>query len=276
MDATRPPLVRLAVGGAALAVLGMALLGTWLRPGPDPAASSDPAGQRRPAAAAPPAADASGPDRAGWAAWDVDAAGAPLRWDPCSPIRFVWRPEGAPPGAEDDLRAALERLAAASGLDLHLEGTTDEAPSRARPLVVRSSDGWRWAPVLVAWAAPGADGPPLGPHDRGVAEPVAVRSGDRHALVTGQVVLNTRRTDLRAGFGDRADSWGATLLHELAHVLGLAHVDDPAQLMAAAPGEGPVVLGAGDRAGLTALGAAAGCLTTPAPTPGLAVTRGEG
>lgn len=263
MDATRPPLPRLAAAAAAvtLAVAGVVVAAiTGGGPGPEPAAA--PAG-------ATTVASGSGPARAvGWAPWDRDAAGRPLRWDPCTPVRFVLRADGAPPGAEADLAEALRRLAAATGHDLHLVGTTDEAPAADRPLVVRSAEGWRWAPVLVAWAAPGAGGTPLGPHDRGVAVPVAVRDGDRHALVTGQLVLNAARTDLRPGFGDRADAWGATLLHELGHLLGLDHVDDPAQLMAAAPGAGPVALGSGDLAGLAAVGADGGCVATPSPTVG--------
>lgn len=268
MDATRPPLLRLALGGVGLAAVASTLLLRGLGPEPVPPA---------PVAASPPPVAAPGPgEGADWAVWGVDAAGAPLRWDACAPVRFVWRPEGAPAGAEEDLRAALALLATASGLDLRLDGITDEAPATDRPLVVRTDAGWRWAPVLVAWAEPGTDGPPLGPHDRGVAEPVAVRDGDRHGLVTGQVVLNALRTDLRPGFGDRADAWGATLVHELAHVLGLAHVADPTQLMAAAPGRGPVRLGAGDRAGLAAVGAAAGCRPAPEPVPGVTAVRRDG
>ena len=126
----------------------------------------------------------------------------------------------------------------------------------------------------MAWSGPGGDGPPLGPHDRGLAVPVAVRDGDRHALVTGQVVLNAARTDLRPGFGDRADSWGAVLVHELGHVLGLAHVTDTTQMMSAAPGRGPIELGAGDRAGLARIGAGAGCLDVPDPARGRDAARG--
>lgn len=205
-----------------------------------------------------------GPD-GGFALWGTDRHGRPLRWDACAAIPFLLNPSGAPQHAERDLRTALDLLARASGLDLVLLGSTDERPSLERPLVERAGDGWRWRPVLVAWDHPGSTDLPLGPHDRGVALPVAVRAGDREALVTGQVVLNAARTDLLPGFGDRRDALGATLVHEIGHILGLAHVADPDQLMAADPGEGPIVLGAGDLAGLAAVGAGAGCLPTPDP-----------
>lgn len=182
------------------------------------------------------------------------------------PVRVVVDPTGGPEGAVGDLRQALALLAEASGLDLDLVGTTTERPDVDRPLAEPDgAGGWRWRPVLVAWEEPGVSGLPLTALDRGVAVPVAVRDGEREALVTGQVVLNARRTDLVPGFGDRRDAWGATLTHELGHLLGLAHVDDPRQLMATDPGSGPVELGAGDRAGLRAVGAAAGCLDVPEP-----------
>ena len=270
MDATRPTLPRLAAAGTAVAVLAVGLVAMGLRASDPGVAGSGPAAAG-PAAAATGAAGSAARTATpqGWVPWATDDAGAPLRWDPCTPIEVVLGTTGAPEGAEADLRAALRRLAAASGLDLRLVGTTDETPSAQRPLAVRTADGWRWAPVLVAWAPPGAGGMPLGPHDRGVAVPVAVRAGDRHALVTGQVVLNAARTDLGPGFGDRADAWGATLLHELGHIVGLDHVDDPSQLMAADPGRGPVALGRGDLAGLAAVGSAGGCVAAPDPTPGL-------
>jgi hypothetical protein len=203
--------------GTGIAVVASGLLLAALRP-------SDATGPRGPSIASPSIPTAGSGD--GWAAWTTDADGRPLRWDPCTPVGFVLRTEGAPIGAEEDLRTALARLAAATGLELRLLGPTEERPARDRSLVTRSRRGWDWAPVLVAWDEPGGGGIPLGPHDRGVALPVAVRDGDRHAFVTGQVVLNAARSDLQGGFQDRADAWGATLLHELGHLLGLALVDD--------------------------------------------------
>lgn len=226
-----------------------------LRGGPAPTASP----QAVPAeAAAPLTSDASR-----FAFWGRDHRGDPLRWDACEPILFVLNTAGAPTHAEQDLRQAMAIIAGASGLDLVLAGHTEERPARDRPLVERQGDGWRWRPVLVAWADPETADVPLSSFDRGVALPVAVRAGDREAFVTGQLVMNARRTDLSPGFDDRSDALGATLLHELGHILGLDHVADPAELMSADPGSGPVELGPGDRAGLRELGAAAGC--NPAP-----------
>jgi hypothetical protein len=65
------------------------------------------------------------------------------------------------------------------------------------------------------------------------------------------------------GFG-AGRTRGDLLLHELGHVVGLAHVQDPAQLMY------PVIRTrnwsgwrAGDRAGLVRLGRARGCIGAP-------------
>jgi hypothetical protein len=212
---------------------------------------------------------------AGHAFWGTDHRGGPLRWDACAPVEFVLNQDVAPDHAEDDLRAALAMLADASGLDLVLSGTTAERPDLGRPLVEPSGEGWRWRPVLVAWASPGTTDIPMDDLDRGVALPVAVRDGQREAFVTGQVLINASRTDLVAGFGDRSVSVGATLVHEIGHILGLDHVDDLRQMMSAEPGRGPVTFGPGDLAGLRAIGAAAGCNPAPPPSAGrgLRVTR---
>jgi hypothetical protein len=248
-------------GAAITALIGLSLLGVRTDPSAPPAAPSE-------ADSASGAAAAMETRGQGFAFWGTAQDGGPLRWDACAPVRFLLSTPEAPEHAERDLRTALEMLADASGLDLVLLGTTEERPSADRALVERDGDGWRWRPVLVAWAAPGATDLPLTPVDRGVALPVAVRDGGREGYVTGQVVINSARDDLVPGFSDRRDAIGATLVHEVGHILGLDHVDDVTQLMSADPGSGPVRFGEGDLRGLRALGADAGCRPAPPATSG--------
>jgi len=203
----------------------------------------------------------------GFTVWERNTDGTPVRFDPCSPIDVVLNADQAPPGARADLQAALARIAEASGLDLRLIGDTDEPPSDPRLPYQPERYGQRWAPVLVTWARPTTRGVALRDVDRGIATPVAVGPRGDRTYVSGQVVLNADRDDLRSGFEDREHAWGATLLHELAHLVGLGHVDDPAQLLYVYPGAGPVELGDGDLAGLAAVGDTHGCREVPPPGP---------
>jgi hypothetical protein len=244
----------------ALAVLVAGVTGLWTSgllssmatgPAPDPV----------------PSTQRVGASSDGYRVWERRRDGTPVRWDPCTPIDLVLSPVGVPPGGRDDLVAAIDELRAATGLELRLLGATDERPSGARLPYQPERYGERWAPVLVAWAAPHEDGVPLRDVDRGVGIPVAVGGDGERTYVSGQVVLNVDRTDLVPGFDDRATSWGATLLHELAHLVGLDHVDDADELLHVFPGEGPVAFGRGDLAGLAAVGADGGCLDVPRPQP---------
>lgn len=268
MSATGPPagpsagprvstLVAVAIASVTLGLAAVAGLGLWIV-GPQGN------GMLQAVSVDATSTDATEPD--GYSVWGVNDDGSPIRWDPCSPVELVVAP-GWPPGFLDDLRTAVSRIRAASGLDIDIAGPSDERPSRDRLPYQPERHGERWAPVLVAWAAPGEAGLPLRDIDRGVAIPVAVGSPGDRSYVTGQVVFNRERTELQSGFADRQDAWGATILHELAHVLGLGHVDDPGELMHTFPGSGPATFGPGDLRGLAAVGTDGGCRSVPHARP---------
>lgn len=249
--------------GGALTLLLLTVLRTGERPYATPPTSPN---IRSPALEAAVTGDAASPQD--HRVWAHAADGSVLRWDACRPLEFVISRRHLDDERRADVAEAVRRLREASGLELVVVGETDEVPRADRPLITPTDRGWAWAPVLIGWVEPRETDLPLLMVDRGVALPVAVRDREREAFVTGQIALNAARTDLRSGFADRRDAWGSTLLHELGHLIGLDHVDDPRQLMSEAPGSGPVVLGAGDLAGFERIGAAAGCRAAPSATVG--------
>jgi hypothetical protein len=253
-----PARTRMAAAATAGAVAGALVLGLFVF-----AVSRLHAEPPTPPAVAAATADALAAND-GYRVWGRQDDGSPVRWDPCTPIRYVFDDRLAPDDARETLRLALSRISAATGLTFENVGDTTEPPSLERALTAPGVDGVVWAPVLITWVPGGSTDLPMGDEQRGVAVPVAVRDGGPRVFVTGQVVLNSDKT-LLPGFEDRHAAWGAVLLHEIGHLVGLDHVDDPVQLMHPTPGFGPVVLGEGDKIGLATIGAAGGCLAQPAP-----------
>ena len=257
---TRPGSVIRLFGGA-MAVLMLAVVATttiaWLLGG---------TGGDDPANLAATSSVGASSDAGDYTVWERNDDGTPVRWDPCSPIDIVVADDLAPPGWRTDLDTALDILGEETDLELRVIDEVDEAPRADRSPYQPRRYGDRWAPVLVVWATHGDD-LPLRETDRGLGIPVAVGTPGDRIYVSGQVILNAERDDLEIGDTDRSGSWGATVLHELMHVLGLGHVEDPQELMAVSPGDGPVELGPGDRAGLAAVGTDDGCLEVPAPRP---------
>ena len=172
----------------------------------------------------------------------------PVTWDRCRDIPYVVNPDGAPAGHLETVAAAVDELADASGLRLRYDGTTDD-----RRLEDRAGAFGSTAPVLIAWATP-EEVPALAGAvaGGGGAEARSVPPG-RFVYVTGTVALDR---DAFAAMGTRpggAALQRAVVEHELGHVLGLGHVEDPAQLMYAET-TGQRHLAAGDRDGLAVLG----------------------
>ena len=254
---TSRPLGLLAVAAIALLVGAGVLVVAWVTFAPASPETSAPVGTSTPAPQS---------DDDGWAPWDRNDDGQPVRWDPCTPIELVVAPEGAYPGFVEDVETALAEVRELTGLDVRVGDEVDERPDAQRSLHQPRVYGDRWAPVLVAFAAPHENGLPLLDVDHGLAAPVALGPPGERVYVSGQVILNAERDELIPGHGDRGTSWGAILRHELGHLLGLGHVDDPDQLMHPHPVPGVVRWGEGDRRGLAALGSGS-CLEVPEAQP---------
>lgn len=179
---------------------------------------------------------------------------SPVTWSPCRPIHYVVRPLNQPPSGPAAVAQAVASLSAATGLTFIDDGPTDEVPSGSREPYLPDRYGDRWAPVLVAWATPD-EVPDFGIDVAGEAGATRVTtpSGDA-TYVSGIVYLDPAKyLEIASRSGQAiADS---VILHELGHLVGLAHVNDPGQLMwPRGNSAGLTTFQPGDQAGLNALG----------------------
>jgi hypothetical protein len=162
-----------------------------------------------------------------------DGSHRPVAFDPCRPVHFVVRPTNEIPGGREQLTQALAEVSRATGLVFVDDGLTNEAPSDQRAPIQKERYGDRWAPVLITWSDPD-EAPRLEGKVAGYAGPQWIgtpgkRGSDRY--VTGIVVLDA--PDL-AKIMKRKDGRAqvlAIIMHELGHLVGLDHVEDPKQLM---------------------------------------------
>ncbi|MEP7059310.1 MAG: hypothetical protein ABI828_01145 [Actinomycetota bacterium] len=195
---------------------------------------------------------------------DTSTSGRPVRWNPCATIHYVVNPLHAPPGSLEDVAAAVKTISDASGIAFKYDGTTTEVPSPERLPYQPFKYGNRWAPVLIAWVDPEMSAFRFSKDKQG-REAIGIGgpmwgSAAQHQYVSGFVVINDQ-DGYPPGFGSPYVQ-GATILHELGHVLGLGHVKQQGELMEFAGG-GMGTFGPGDLEGLRKVGRPAGCLTTP-------------
>jgi hypothetical protein len=186
--------------------------------------------------------------------------GAPVTWDPCLTIELVVNSAAAPEGSDTLLAEAVERVNSASGLHLHIAGPTTQVPRPAKSArdLANGLPGSARAPVLVAWTTPevvpGLEGSVVG-----LGGPVHrfANSLDQERYVGGSVDLDGPQLAqiLRRPNGHAQAR--AVVMHELAHLVGLTHVDNPTQVMVASNGTA-TEFGKGDLAGLAKLGSG-GC-----------------
>lgn len=201
--------------------------------------------------------------------------GQPYHWDPCQPIHWVVHLAEAPPNAVPVVQEAVRRVSEATGIRFVYDGTTDlsiddyETQGFELPINVI---GWR--PVLIDWM----------PHDEYTARtehdgsfafayPVDGRAQEVYTYRSGVVAIDAG-SPIPTDFSTR-ESLGPVVMHELGHVMGLAHVPEGNELMwspqvpgaSQFPDELETTFGPGDREGLRELGSGAPCGIVTAPSP---------
>lgn len=171
--------------------------------------------------------------------------GLPISWDGCEPIKYVVNAEGAPNDWETIVGDAISAVEDASGFEFESAGTSDESSADRE-----QEDARRGLPVLIDWATP-AEVPRLEGNTVGIGGSSAVTNNGETRFVTGVVVLDEEEYQQMQRTG-RYVAATLILAHELGHVLGLDHFDDPNQLMHAKY-VGQRGFGDGDRAGFEEL-----------------------
>ncbi|WP_336922048.1 hypothetical protein [Aquipuribacter sp. SD81] len=237
-----------------------------------------------PAAAAAPEHPAGSPR---WALYEgtlPDGRTTWLRWDPCSTVTYRVTLTGVPTRLRAQVLAetqdAVAEVAQRTGLRLVYRGVSGEVPlTRPRDPFDQSAD------LLVAWVRPDQADVDLSGGTAGRAgargmltsrvsddvtwEPGATELG--HVILRGYVVLDAPQLLAEgkpaAGPGTSRRN---TLLHELAHAVGVGHAEDPTQLMHPRLHAGtPDGFADGDLEALEWVGSAHGCLSPPQGVPDL-------
>jgi hypothetical protein len=178
----------------------------------------------------------------------------PVSYDPCRPVHYVVRPDGAPEGGDAVIAAAIARVSQVTGLRFVDDGGTDEPSTVDRPIFQPARYGDRWAPVLIAWESD-VTNPDLAGEIVGEGGSTAVSIGNGpQVLVTGTVSLDAGQfpSILQRRHGTAIAQ--AIVMHELGHLVGLDHVDDTHELMYPQSQGDVVDFGPGDLTGLAALG----------------------
>ena len=169
-----------------------------------------------------------------------DRLDRPGRWNPCTPVTWLFNPAAAPAGAQKLLADAFDYVGSITGLSFRYGGTTGAAPNADTP-----------GTIVVGWVR-GLGGPD------GQATPSAVTTPAGPRIVAAGIEFDADKSH-PVTFGNWG--WGPVVLHEIGHTLGLDHTTDPAQLMYPVHQTGsPSTYAPGDLAGLLRVGAAAGCL----------------
>lgn len=175
--------------------------------------------------------------------------GHPVTYSSCQLIQVAVYPAGGPPDAEQLVREAVDSMRSATGLKIAVVGAFGgHAPNwnfKAGP--VYPDD-----PIAVSWQ----DGSAIAELTNEIAglggsREITGRGGSKR-YVAGTIALSRDYYAYLDRHHNHAEAL-AVLLHEFGHVLGLAHVDSPGELMYHR-NIGRTTLGPGDLEGLRLLG----------------------
>jgi len=162
----------------------------------------------------------------------TQANGKPVGYDPCRPIRYVVRPDGMPSVGEQLITEAVAEISAETGLKFEYLGPTAEKPAQSRAAIQPSLYGADWAPVLIAWTT-ADEVPDLAGAVAGIGGSAEVPGADGSGqwLAAGRVALDTKDILRIMAYRNGYAQARSVVLHELAHVVGLDHVQDRKELM---------------------------------------------
>lgn len=227
----------------AKASTALAAMGLPSEPSPEPSAPPTPLG-------APPP-----PPGTGSYAFEqvIVETGEPVTYDPCRPIEYVVNRTTEPPGAQELLDQALAEVTAATGLQFSFRGDTTEAPVKNREVYNPELYGPSWAPVLIAWSDESTN-PDLAGDILGLGGSSALSTSTAAAYVSGVVELDGPDLKEMLTQANGEARVRSTIMHELAHLVGLGHVEDTNELMNPILIEEVTLFGSGDLTGLSALG----------------------
>jgi hypothetical protein len=175
----------------------------------------------------------------------------PVTYDPCKRIRYVVNAKRQPAKAAGIVTSAIHSVEKYTGLRFKYLGTTSRQPSRNGNVDV---GGGSYPPVLIAWTTPkrvpALRGSVAG---EGGSTAVSTSSSPWMRYVTGQVTLDSADIAkmLRQPGGHAIAR--AIVMHELGHVVGLAHVKNRHEIMYPV-NTGQTAWGPGDRTGLAIVG----------------------
>lgn len=175
----------------------------------------------------------------------------PARWNPCQPIHYVINPDGAPPGGTAMIQDGIADISALTGLEFEYGGASSARPRWEGRIFAGGTQ--QVGSVLISWAD-ADEVPALRGEIAGIGG--AARGGtgaNPTRLVFGGVTLDVDSFEQLASRPDGSAQQRAIVLHELGHLVGLAHVDEPTELMYDG-NVGQLDFGPGDRQGLAVLG----------------------